>query len=136
VLLGLPERRAERAPVLERMRHVTQIGLGRVMHESGEGILRVTAALLDQAGDDHGMLSDRVEDSAVPAEPALVGERSGDVAGVQLFGIRIEWVHPTARDRLKVRPRYEARPVIGGHVNHRRRGIRGSARREARGSRA
>ena len=60
--------------MLERVRHVAQVGLGRVVHQRRERVLGVAAALLDNAGDDHGVLRDRVEDAAVPAEPALVGE--------------------------------------------------------------
>ena len=60
----------------------------------------VTAGPLDELGDDHGMLGDRAEDAAVTAEPALVGERAGDVTGVELVRIGIERVHPAAGDDL------------------------------------
>jgi hypothetical protein len=47
------------------------------VHEGGEDVLGVAAALLDQLRHDHGVLGDRVEDTAVAAEPVLVGERRG-----------------------------------------------------------
>ena len=56
------------------------------MHERREDVLGVAAALLDQLGHDHRVLGDRVEDAAVAAEAALVGERAGDVADVELSG--------------------------------------------------
>jgi putative flavoprotein involved in K+ transport len=102
--------------VLDRVRHVAQIRLGRVVHEGGEHVLGVAAALLDELGDDHGVLGDRVEDAAVAAEAALVGERAGDVAGVELLRIGVERVDPAARDRLQVRAG-SGRGAIGhGHV--------------------
>ena len=51
------------------MRHVPQVGLAGVVHERGEDVLDVTAALLDDARDDHAVLGDRIKDTTVPAEP-------------------------------------------------------------------
>jgi hypothetical protein len=102
VVLGELERLAERAAVLQRMRHVAQVGLRGVVHERGEDVLDVAAPLLDEPRDDHRVLGDGVEHAAVTAEPALVRERAGDVAGVELVGIGIERVHPAARDGLQV----------------------------------
>jgi hypothetical protein len=104
VVLRLLERRAERAAVLDRMRHVAQVRLGRVVHERGERILDVPAARFDQLGHDHRVLRDRVEDARVPAEPALVRERPRDVTGVELPGVGIERVHPPPGDGLQVGP--------------------------------
>ena len=118
VVLGVLERRAERAAVLERMRHVAQVGLGRVVHQGGEHVLDITAPLLDELGHDHRVLGDRVEDPAVPAEPALVGERTRDVAGVELARVGVEGVDPAARDGLQVRAG-TGRAVVGrGHGSH------------------
>ena len=74
------------------------------MHQRGEDVLDVAAALLDELGDDHRVLGDRVEAAAVAAEPALVGERAGDVTDVELLGIRVERVDPAAGDGLQVGP--------------------------------
>ena len=95
-VLGLLERRAERAAVLERVGHVAQVRLRRVVHQRGEDVLGVAAALLNELGHDHGVLGDGVEDAAMAAEAALVGERTGDVAGVELVRVGVERVHPAA----------------------------------------
>ena len=60
--LGIPERGAERAAVLDRMRHVAQVRLAGVVHERREHVLDVATALLDDARDDHAMLGDRIEE--------------------------------------------------------------------------
>ena len=108
MLLGRLERRAERAAVLERMRHVAQVGLGGVVHQRREHVLGVAAALLDQLGHDHRVLGHRVEGAAVAAEAALVGQRPRDVARVELLRVRVERVHPAARDGLEVQARERA----------------------------
>jgi hypothetical protein len=105
VVLGFFERRTERAAVLERMGHVAQVRLGGVVHESSEGVFDVAATLLDQIGQDHRVLCNRVKDATVTAEPALVSERTSDVSGIKLVGIRIERVDPAARDGLQKRAR-------------------------------
>ena len=102
VVLGLLERGAERAAVLERVRHVAEVGLARVVHEGREDVLDVAAALLDELGHDHRVLGDRVEDAAVAAEAALVGERPRDVADVELVRVGVERVDPAARDGLQI----------------------------------
>jgi hypothetical protein len=118
VVVGLLERGAERAAVLERMRHVPEVRLGRVVHQRGERLVAVPAALLDELGHDHGVLRDRVEDAAVAAEAALVRERPRDVTGVELLRIGIERVHPPPRHGLQVRAG-SGRGVIGdGHAPH------------------
>ena len=115
--LGFAERCAERAAVLDRMRHVAQVGLARVVHQRGEDVLDVTAALLDDARHDHRVLGDRIEDAAVATEPALVGQRPCDVACVELRGIGLERVHPAPGHRLYVGTRYGRRVVgAGGHL--------------------
>ncbi len=116
VVLGLLERRTQRAAVLERVRHVPQVRLAGVVHQGGEHVLGVTAPLLDELGHDHRVLRDRVEDPAVTAEPALVGERPRDVADVELLRIRVERVDPPARDGLQVRAR-SGRGVISGRAS-------------------
>ena len=87
------------------------------MHERGEHVLDVAAALLDDARDDHAVLGDRIEDATVAAEPALIGERTRDVAGVQLRGIRVKRVDPASGDRLQVGAGGGRRVVgKGGHM--------------------
>jgi hypothetical protein len=115
VLLRRLERRPERAAVLERVRHVAEVGLAGVVHEGGEGVLRVTAALLDQLGHDHRVLRDRVEHAAVPAEAALVGERPRDVPGVELRRVGVERVHPATRDGLQIRAGPGRAMIAFGH---------------------
>ena len=87
------------------MRHVAEVGLTGVVHERGERILDVTAALLDYVRHDHTMLGNRIEDAAVAAEPALVRQRTRDIASVELLGVRVEWIHPASRDGLQIRTR-------------------------------
>jgi len=82
------------------MRHVAQVGLAGVVHQRGEDVLDVAAALLDDTRHDHAVLGDRVEDATVAAEPALVGQRPGDVAGVELRRVRVERVDPPSGDGL------------------------------------
>src|SRR5262249_60013619 len=65
------------------------------------------SALLHDPRNDHGVLGDRVEDAAMAAEAALVGERAGDVADVELIRIGVEGVDPAAGDGLQVRARSE-----------------------------
>jgi len=96
------EGRAQRAAVLDGVRHVAQVGLRGVVHERGEDVLDVAAPLLDEPGHDHRMLGDGVEDAAVAAEAALVGQGAGDVARVQLRGIGVERVDPATGDGLEV----------------------------------
>jgi hypothetical protein len=116
MLLGLPERGAQRAAVLERMRHVAQVRLRGVVHQGREHVLGIPAALLHQLGHDHRMLRDRVERAAVPAEAAQVPERPRDVLDVELLGIGIERVHALAGHRLQVRPGLRRRGLgRGGH---------------------
>jgi hypothetical protein len=82
------ERRTQGAAVLEGMRHVAQVRLGGVVHERGERLLCIAAPLLHELGHDHGVLGDRVEDAAVPAEAALVRERVPDSRPPFLAGQR------------------------------------------------
>jgi hypothetical protein len=100
--LGIRESGAQSAPVFQRMRHVAQVCLGGVVHESGEGILGVAAALLDQLRNDHRVLCHRIEDAGVASKPALVGERSGDVSRVELLLLGVERIDPAPRNRLQV----------------------------------
>src|SRR5262249_17776085 len=58
--LGLRVQRAELAPVLERVREVSEVGLGGVVQEPPERVL-VAGAFLDQVGDEARMLGDGVE---------------------------------------------------------------------------
>lgn len=103
VFLRRSERRTEWAVVLERMRHVAQVSLSRVMHEASKRVLGVAAALLDDLRHKYGMLRNGIEEATVTAEPALVGEGARDVAYVELGWIRVEGIDPSARDRLQVR---------------------------------
>jgi hypothetical protein len=118
VVLRRPEGGAEGAAVLERIGHVAQVGLGGVVHQRGEGVLGIAAALLDQLGHVHRVLSDRIEDAAVAAEPALVGGCPGDVTGVELRWVKIERVHPATRDGLQVRAGSGRGGVGHRHTSH------------------
>ena len=88
-----------------------EVGLGGVVHQRREDVLDVAAALLDELGHDHRVLRDRVEGPGVAAEPALVAERAGDVAGVELLRIGVERVHPASGYGLHVGARGGRRAI-------------------------
>jgi hypothetical protein len=57
------------------------------------------------------MLGDRIEHTTVPAEPALVGQRTRDVASVELRAIWVERVHPASGNSLQVGTRRGRRVI-------------------------
>jgi hypothetical protein len=57
----------------------------------------------DEIGDQARMLGHRIEDTAVPAEPALVRHSLRDVVEVDLGGIGRERIDPTPTKRLDLR---------------------------------
>jgi hypothetical protein len=86
------------------------------MHERGKRFLGVAAALLDKLRQDHRVLRDRIKAAAMAAEPALVGERAGDVSRVELIQVRIERVHPAPGDRLQEGSRTGRTLIVHSHL--------------------
>jgi hypothetical protein len=89
--------------VLERVGQVAQVRLGGVVQQRGHQLVGRRAALLEQVAHDRGVLRDRVERPAVPAEAADVGERPRDVAGVDVGRRGVERVDAAAGQRLDER---------------------------------
>ena len=118
VVLGRPEAFAEDTSMLDRMRQITQVRLGGVVHQGSEGILCVSVALLNQARDDHRVLGHGVEDAAMPAEAAQVGQRAGDITDIELVRIRVEGVNPAARHSLQVRAGGRRGAIGLGHATY------------------
>jgi hypothetical protein len=82
--------------MLQRMRQVDEVGLGRIVEERGHDRLRVASVVPHEIADVHRVLRHRVEDAAVAPEAALVRQRLGDVLGIDLARIGLERVDPPA----------------------------------------
>ena len=96
---------AQLASVLEGMREIDEVRLRGVMEQSPELRLDVTPSLADQIRDGTRVLRDRVVDPAVATEPALVRERTSDIADVDVARIGVERVESAAAHGLDVRDR-------------------------------
>jgi hypothetical protein len=106
--LGLSIDPTEFAAVLQRVRQVDEVGLRRVVEQRPQLLDGVAASGRDEIGDEARVLRDRVEDPAVPAEPALVREGLCDVVEIDLAGIGGERIDAPAADRLYPGPGFHA----------------------------